>query len=1787
MIQYHSILYLIILSSSIVACPSGCGSTLQPQRGYCNTSSLVCICLDGFEGPSCSDRSCPKGPTWFGMPEPPTAASAAAHPRAVEVCSNRGFCSSLTGSCICDSDFDGDACERSRCPVGELTIEDLLQAEEKRIAPCSGHGRCISMRNAGQNVRGFSGSRASIVPQRSSVRYANSRSEIATKTNAAGDDSYFSPNYMGSQAFQVDYNEWEADRLFGCVCDEGFIGPACEERTCPLGTDPLFRGKPDTQSLTVQLPISEQRLKYHLQSTREVQRIRIQATGGTSSGVYGRGGTADVDEVQKVLFESVGARPFGSFTLSLDCRPENTFQTYFGDLYTGAQDDEPPPSPSPTTSRISIQSLYNSTTNLTLNTTTNSTNSTNTSSHTATTILLQPGCLHWGKSRRILSVSPAIQFPSNVSLSATDVSDLLSDSIKVALESFPNINVPNQVSVSASAQNLTSENAFRFEFIIVFSGDKVGGNLPQMNLDASGVFAGAGGSMMRSSITTVSDGSDIRGFLNISWDDRESVPNSGSLYDVMKNCTTDKEDARPLMSMGLRSTIVPIGSDPIEYSDAIMRLVFGCPLAPAPIWRTLEGNASDTNWGTYLSATDFASALTASHCTEPPPMPWDAASDDEVNNFPAIKVEMRNMIEGGPDSELTISFLRGIRTRGDVAPLRVTSSSLQLHSPSVKIASGGVSITVEEVVKGEFIDPRSSWNFAVPFTTRDGTISYSLPLGPFPWCVDASYVEAKISSMDFLGNGLIKVSRTRWIPKSLPSSMSGRNESSLNVTIDDATSEWRGEYKWMITFLSLAEDVPLVSTAVDDTSLFLHGGNSLISGSGGSLVVRKEQSGGPDVPTSEVQLIDCICPLEGLTLANGTVIPAYLSGGCSSPSLHFIRLSFRNSITDPIPYSATAEQVRLALAALPTIPDVIVRMYDQESILYRRDHNSASQLCDSDGVTTAITFAWNPGPQEALVVSEYSLPERAELDVSRAPSIGRFGGRARSGTHRLEPCSGRGACSAKTGECECYGDGTLSMFTASDNAVWPDATPGTLGADLERAFTPRASDVVPPSEIIRNCGTPTPPVTKCPGVTLGLAGSTSMLAPGVKLVILLGGGGEGECNTHGVCTGPPFFNCICDSGFTGPACELDVRQCALGPAWFDVPERKGETFNSFRDISARRESHKLQRCSSRGNCVEGKCSCIGRWAGRACELSPCPAAELQPPSPLVTPALMRLSTRDYRKASQSNDCGNKMPCVTMNILARGVTFESTFSNSTVGATAVGLFAATSAQASTSSQAFNASNNKKSPQVLILDLILRPTVSLEYISSEGGDALLRAVGVELGVPQPGLVISGVYLGDSEEQLSVPTTAKSNKNAFVDMSLWSQVDVEEIQKTRISASSVEEGTGNNFIIVRCLILERLWIPPSSDPAKDKNFEHSFSTEEPVAEPLRDRLPQILNASSSPCILNLRAAWAEIVGATQLDLVSVSGHLPVIPGFGRPARAPTVVELNSAAAARESESDVYLEEGRFIYSAWDANMIRGCACDLFAIRSAGRFAGNYARPTASFDCSHFRCPLGADPQEASSVNRESNVPRDVFSITCSAGAGRIRFALQGTWTRWLNFDASVADVDTQADEYISGGLNFESALRSINSSVPFVVSWGIDADVAAEAEEDGLLASDVRSLSRASEESMTGLANEKSRQLCNEDGNNTFFVIFLGGGLNADDSLGSLAAQMDDLAAGTLGDVMIREVSRAGQERRYECNRRGTCDRTNGACKCEPGYGSSDGQGRSGQLGDCGVKVFFPRA
>ncbi|ETV74018.1 hypothetical protein H257_11334 [Aphanomyces astaci] len=94
------------------------------------------------------------------------------------VCSNRGKCDTTTGVCTCLSGFTGQACDRLACA-------------------CNGRGTCVSMKD-----------------------YA------LTKDRGLG------------QPFPYDTN-WDATKLYGCMCDAPYSGYSCQISECPRGDDPL------------------------------------------------------------------------------------------------------------------------------------------------------------------------------------------------------------------------------------------------------------------------------------------------------------------------------------------------------------------------------------------------------------------------------------------------------------------------------------------------------------------------------------------------------------------------------------------------------------------------------------------------------------------------------------------------------------------------------------------------------------------------------------------------------------------------------------------------------------------------------------------------------------------------------------------------------------------------------------------------------------------------------------------------------------------------------------------------------------------------------------------------------------------------------------------------------------------------------------------------------------------------------------------------------------------------------------------------------------------------------------------------------------------------------------------------------------------------------------------------------------------------------------------------------------------------------------------------------------
>ncbi len=171
-------------------------------HGVCVESNSTCNCYEGwgadneiasYKAPDCSVRTCPSGRAWGALPTSTTDA----HPLAE--CSNMGKCDRTTGLCRCKKGFDGIACQRYGCPND-----------------CSGHGRCVSMRELAASSNGYPISR-------------NTKYEM-----------------------QADGTGWDADMIFGCLCDSGwkvgldsnetqeaeYFGPDCSLRHCPSGRDP-------------------------------------------------------------------------------------------------------------------------------------------------------------------------------------------------------------------------------------------------------------------------------------------------------------------------------------------------------------------------------------------------------------------------------------------------------------------------------------------------------------------------------------------------------------------------------------------------------------------------------------------------------------------------------------------------------------------------------------------------------------------------------------------------------------------------------------------------------------------------------------------------------------------------------------------------------------------------------------------------------------------------------------------------------------------------------------------------------------------------------------------------------------------------------------------------------------------------------------------------------------------------------------------------------------------------------------------------------------------------------------------------------------------------------------------------------------------------------------------------------------------------------------------------------------------------------------------------------------
>jgi hypothetical protein len=178
-------------------------------------------------------------------------------------CSNQGLCDRGTGQCECFDGYSGIDCGSTGCP------DD-----------CSGNGRCLSIAEmakvaptrSGNTIEVTRGSHfvsTELTPDvtvgdtvylgeqndyGSAIAYtvtgivskmSEQDASVATTFSLGNQGFTVSPRAQkslpfGSALYKVaNYNLWDANKVAGCVCDDGFFGHDCRSMKCPVGADPL------------------------------------------------------------------------------------------------------------------------------------------------------------------------------------------------------------------------------------------------------------------------------------------------------------------------------------------------------------------------------------------------------------------------------------------------------------------------------------------------------------------------------------------------------------------------------------------------------------------------------------------------------------------------------------------------------------------------------------------------------------------------------------------------------------------------------------------------------------------------------------------------------------------------------------------------------------------------------------------------------------------------------------------------------------------------------------------------------------------------------------------------------------------------------------------------------------------------------------------------------------------------------------------------------------------------------------------------------------------------------------------------------------------------------------------------------------------------------------------------------------------------------------------------------------------------------------------------------------
>lgn len=171
-------------------------------------------------------------------------------------CSNQGLCDRGTGMCECFEGYSGRACASTSCPndcsgrgtcatIAEMAVRkphrSSLTVQVTRGSSFVSASTTVTDLQAGDRV--YLGEQVSYVE---SNLYTVTRVVAATPASAGSTPGFYvTPRAQvslphGSSLYKSPtYGLWDANKVAGCICDDGFSGHDCSLRNCPGGHDPL------------------------------------------------------------------------------------------------------------------------------------------------------------------------------------------------------------------------------------------------------------------------------------------------------------------------------------------------------------------------------------------------------------------------------------------------------------------------------------------------------------------------------------------------------------------------------------------------------------------------------------------------------------------------------------------------------------------------------------------------------------------------------------------------------------------------------------------------------------------------------------------------------------------------------------------------------------------------------------------------------------------------------------------------------------------------------------------------------------------------------------------------------------------------------------------------------------------------------------------------------------------------------------------------------------------------------------------------------------------------------------------------------------------------------------------------------------------------------------------------------------------------------------------------------------------------------------------------------------